>query len=139
MTEAMTGGCLCGAVRYRITRPADKIIACHCTHCQKSSGSGASFNAAMPADAFAITQGTPKSYHDTADSGNILHRYFCGDCGSPLYSLVDAVPGLAFLKAGTLDEVSGLVPQVQLWCATAQPWLTLDPALPKFDYNPPRA
>jgi hypothetical protein len=67
-----------------------------------------------------------------------VQRHFCGDCGSPLYSLVDVAPGVAFLKAGTLDDVSSLAPQVQLWCATAQPWLTLDPALPKFDHNPPR-
>ena len=137
MTEAMTGGCLCGAVRYRITRPADKIIACHCTHCQKSSGSGASFNAAMPADAFAITQGTPKSYHDTADSGNILHRYFCGNCGSPLYSQRANAPGFVVVKVGSLDDSNTMKIAMNIWTKSARPWMHIDPALDQYPQNRP--
>ena len=45
MTKTITGGCLCGNIRYSVSQPIEKIIACHCTHCQKASGSDAAYNA----------------------------------------------------------------------------------------------
>ena len=81
--KTLQGGCLCGAVRFSVSAPVEALRACHCTHCQKSSGAGASVNAVLPASAFALTKGAPKHYDDTADSGRILRRFFCGDCGEP--------------------------------------------------------
>ena len=62
MTPPLAGSCLCGAIRYAIDVPVAELRACHCTHCQKSSGSGASVNAVVPGTAFRITQGAPKRY-----------------------------------------------------------------------------
>ena len=83
MTTPMTGGCLCGAIRYSVDAPLQNIVACHCSHCRKASGAGASHNALVPSSAVAFTAGKPKTYTDTAHSGNTLYRHFCGDCGSP--------------------------------------------------------
>ena len=132
-----TGGCLCGKVQYHHEGAPVMTGVCHCRDCQKQTGTSFSIIQGVALPALQVT-GSPKVFETHGISGGSVQRHFCGDCGSPLYSLVDAMPGVAFLKAGTLDDVSGLAPQVQLWCATAQPWLTLDPALPKFEYNPPR-
>jgi len=69
----LRGRCLCGAVRYSLSQTPDKIVACHCTHCQKASGSGASHNALVPSAAVSFTAGKPKLFTDTAASGN-THR-----------------------------------------------------------------
>jgi len=57
MSDPITGGCLCGAIRYSVSQAPDKVIACHCTHCQKASGSGASHNALVPSAAVSFTAG----------------------------------------------------------------------------------
>ena len=83
MTAALAGSCLCGAIRYAIDVPVTELRACHCIHCQKTSGAGGSVNALVPDTAFRIAAGVPKRYEVLAASGRTLHRYFCGDCGSP--------------------------------------------------------
>ncbi|TRZ57077.1 MAG: hypothetical protein D4S02_14150 [Rhodocyclaceae bacterium] len=128
MTEPITGGCLCGNIRYSISQPVEKIIACHCTHCQKASASGASHNTVVPAGAFKITTGTPKLFADTADSGNILNRYFCGDCGSAIYNQRTKTPEMVVVKVGTLDDSSQMKLVMNIWTKSARPWMTIDPA-----------
>lgn len=137
MTDT-TGGCLCGSIKYSFQGAPVMTGVCHCRDCQKQTGTSFSIIQGVPREALKVT-GTPKVIATRGISGGAVQRHFCGDCGSPLYSLVDEVPALAFLKAGTLDEVSTLAPQFQVWCSTAQPWLTIDPALPRFEQNPPRA
>ena len=76
MTSTQTGSCLCGAIRYTISVPVTELRACHCTHCQKASGAAGSVNAVVPGASFNITQGAPKRYAATAESGRTLYRYF---------------------------------------------------------------
>lgn len=128
MTNTVTGGCLCGQIRYTISQPVEKIIACHCTHCQKTSGSGASYNTPVAASAFAITAGTPKLFADKADSGNILNRYFCGNCGSSLYSQRTKTPEMIIVKTGTLDDSNQMKLVMNIWTKSARPWMHIDPA-----------
>jgi hypothetical protein len=128
MSNTITGGCLCGKIRYSVSQPAEKIIACHCTHCQKTSGAGASFNTAVPASAFTIIAGTPKVFADTPDSGNIMNRFFCGDCGSPIYSQRTKTPEMIVIKVGTLDDSNDMKLVMNIWTKSARPWMTIDPA-----------
>ena len=107
MTQTITGGCLCGAIRYSINQAVEVVSACHCTHCQKASGTGASHNALVPAGAVTFTAGKTKVYKDAAESGNTLYRHFCGDCGSPIYSQREKMPELMVIKVGTLDDTAG--------------------------------
>ena len=60
MTQAHSGGCLCGAIRYAVSAPLTSVIACHCTHCRKISGAGSSHNVAIPTNALSITKGEPR-------------------------------------------------------------------------------
>jgi hypothetical protein len=128
MPDPLTGGCLCGAIRYTISVPVTELRACHCTNCQKASGAGGSVNAAIPSAAFALVQGKPKRFTAVADSGRTLHRYFCGDCGSPLYSQRESTPENIVVRAGTLDDSSGMKITASIWTKSAPSWGYIDPA-----------
>ena len=119
---ALSGSCLCGAIRYSIQSPVSELRACHCASCQKSSGAGGSVNAVVPSTEVKFTQGTPKRFTMKADSGRTLHRYFCGDCGSPLYSQRDTSPERMVIRAGTLDNPPPLKITAHIWTKRALPW-----------------
>ena len=138
MTQPIiTGGCLCGAIRYTISQPVEVVSACHCTHCQKASGTGASHNALVPTSAVSFTAGKPKAYKDTAENGNTLYRHFCGDCGSPIYSQREKMPELMVIKVGTLDDTSGMKLTTNIWTRSARPWMHIDPAAVNHPQNRP--
>ena len=122
----LKGSCLCGAVRFSIDVPVKELRACHCRNCQKASGAGGSVNAVLPASAFRIKQGSPKRYSARADSGRLLHRYFCGDCGSPVYSQRDAAPETVVVRAGLLDDAPDMKIAANIWTASARPWSHID-------------
>ncbi len=136
MPAPLTGSCLCGAIRYTVGVPVTELRACHCTHCQKASGAAGTVNAVLPSTAFKITQGTPKRYDAKADSGRTLYRYFCGDCGSPLYSQRPTTPEMTVVRAGTLDDSSGMKIATHIWTRSARPWAYIDPATKQFPGQP---
>ncbi len=137
MAESITGGCLCGKIRYEISQPVQNIIACHCTNCQKASGSGMSHNTVIPSAAFKLTSGQPKIFADTANSGNTLYRAFCGDCGSPIYSQREKMPEMMVVKVGTLDESGAMKLAMNIWTNSARPWLSLAPDVEQYPENRP--
>ncbi len=137
MPNPITGGCLCGKIRYSVSQPLQNIIACHCTHCQKASGAGSSHNALVPRSAVTFTSGEPRLYADTAQSGNILNRYFCGDCGSPVYSQRAKAPDMIVLKVGTLDAQDGMKLVMNIWTRSARPWMHRDPATESYPESRP--
>jgi len=131
MSTNYTGGCLCGAVRYECT--ADPIFMgnCHCRDCQKASGSGYEAAIGVPAPALKIT-GNVK-YHDIkADSGSMVSRGFCPECGSRLFGKTSGMPQLAIVMAGNLDDPKQFQPGMDVYTSSAQPWDHMNPALPKF-------
>lgn len=136
MTTSITGGCLCGAIRYSVSTPVTGLRACHCTHCQKTSGTGSSVNAVITNRDFAITKGTPKRYAAKADSGRTLMRFFCGDCGSPIYSQREAMPERIVVRAGTFDDSSGMKITANIWTKSARPWSHIDPGTEQMPGNP---
>ena len=137
MTTPLSGGCLCGAIRYSASAPITALRACHCTHCQKSSGTGGTVNAVMPTASFTLTSGEPRRYQDTAESGRKLYRYFCGDCGSPLFSRREASPERTVLRAGSLDNPPAVKITANIWTRSARSWSWIDPATEQHATNPP--
>lgn len=131
----MTGSCLCGAVRYEIDSAPALTGVCHCKNCQRQAGSAFSTLAGVPAAEFHLTAGEPTVYQDRdTESGNAVGRYFCGQCGSPIYSALQAQPEMIYLKTGTLDDTTSFKPQFHVWCDSKQNWVELEegvPALPK--------
>lgn len=136
MATPLTGSCLCGAIRYTIGVPVTELRACHCTNCQKASGAGGSVNAVVPSAAFKITQGTPKRFDSKADSGRTLHRHFCGDCGSPIYSQRATSPETVVVRAGTFDNAEAMKIAANIWTKSARPWAFIDPASQQFPGQP---
>ena len=136
MTTPLTGGCLCGAIRYTVSAPVSGLRVCHCTNCQKTSGTGASVNAVIESRDFALTKGTPKRYIGKADSGRMLHRFFCGDCGSPIYSQRDTSPERMVVRAGSFDDSSAMKIAAHIWTKSARPWSWIDPASEQLPGNP---
>ena len=136
MTTPLTGGCMCGAIRYTISVPVTELRACHCTTCQKGSGTQGSVNAVIPASAFKLTQGTPKRYDCLADSGRTLHRCFCGDCGSPIYSKRATALDTLEVRAGTLEDPGEMKITANIWTRSARPWACIDPASKQFPGQP---
>ena len=134
--QPLTGGCLCGAIRYSISAPVTELRACHCRNCQRASGAAGTVGAVVPAEAFKITQGKPKRYSAVADSGRTLHRHFCPDCGSQLYSQREQVPELIVVRAGTLDNSDGLRITANIWTRSARSWAHIDPASKQFPGQP---
>ena len=136
MPAPLTGSCLCGAIRYTVSAPVTELRACHCAHCQKTSGAGGSVNLPLTSDAFKITQGTPKRYAVKADSGRTLYRFFCGDCGSPIYSQRETMPGMVTVRAGTLDNAGDMKITAHIWTKSARPWSYIDPASQQIPGQP---
>jgi hypothetical protein len=136
MTHKHEGGCLCGAIRYEITSPLSAMRVCHCTHCQKNTGTGASVNVIVADKDFRVTKGRPKTFTTQADSGRTLMRQFCGDCGSPLYAYRQVSPERLVVKAGTLDDTSGLKIAAHIWTKSKRPWSYIDPACEQVEGNP---
>jgi len=132
----LTGSCLCGAIRYSISVPVTELRACHCTHCQKASGAAGSVNAVIPSSAFTITHGTPKRYDAKAESGRTLHRYFCGDCGSSIYSQRATTPETVVVRAGLFDNAGEMKITANIWTKSARPWAYIDPASKQFPGQP---
>src|SRR4030095_16347895 len=99
----ISGGCLCGKVRYETGAAPVRTGVCHCRNCQKQAGSAFSINVAVPKQALSI-KGTLKTYADKGDSGKAVNRRFCPDCGSPIISEAEALPDVVIIKAGTLDD-----------------------------------
>lgn len=133
------GSCLCGSVRYTSATEPVMVAVCHCTHCQKQSGGAFSVNVGVPKGSLAFTQGKTSVYQDQGSSGMPVYRHFCGSCGSPIYSDVVATPQLDWLKAGTLDDTSWVQPVANIWCESAQKWVTYADGVPRFPQNPPSA
>ena len=131
------GGCLCGNVHYSSDAEPVMVAACHCTHCRKQSGTAYSMNIAVPAASVKLSGDALKTYVDAGTSGLKVLRNFCGNCGSPIASDIEAFPGLLFLKAGTLDDPSWVKPGAEIWCDSKLSWATLGSDLPSMPGNPP--
>ena len=132
----LNGSCLCGAIRFTISVPVTDLRACHCRNCQKASGAAGSVNAVVPSAAFSVNKGTPKRYTAVADSGRTLHRYFCGDCGSPIYSQREATPEMVVVRAGAFDNPGEMKIGAHIWTQSARPWSYIDPAATRHPGQP---
>jgi hypothetical protein len=132
----ITGGCLCGAVRYS----ADELRGgghCHCVSCRRSSGTGHCTHAIVPEAGFHL-RGEVRFYDAPADSGNVVSRGFCPTCGAPIYSRNSGMPGVAFVRASSLDDPEAFVPQMIVYADSAPSWDRIAGELPSFAGMPPQ-
>jgi hypothetical protein len=83
-----------------------------------------------------ITKGHPKQYWMISAPGNRVARLFCENCGTPLFAKNEKHPEFLAIKVGTLDDPSPFRSQADIWTQSAQPWHSLDEAVPRFQQNP---
>ena len=135
MSEALTGGCQCGAVGYAVAGPLPPAYACHCNECKKQSGSAFGLSIAIEWQRLTVS-GDVKTIQGLTFSGKPKLRCFCPQCGNRLWHRPAQKSDWITLKAGTLDCAATIAPRGHLWVSQKQPWITLDPALPAFDTQP---
>ena len=106
MKRALTGGCQCGDVRYRIEGGLEDPHLCHCRMCQKAAGNYFLPLAFAAGDALSLTRGEPAWFHSSAP----VRRGFCSGCGTPLFFDTIGTEGIA-VTLGSLDEPATVVPE----------------------------
>lgn len=132
----ISGGCLCGQVRYTASAEPMFCGVCHCLDCQRFTGSAFATVVAVPKAAVTVT-GTMKTFTKNGDSGQPISRLFCPECGSGLMDEATLMPGVAMLNVGTLDDTSQVKPVSQIYCDSAQAWVHLGGELRAFAKMPP--
>jgi len=131
----IAGGCLCGKVRYSASGDPAFVGVCHCTDCQKFTGSAFAVVVGLPKAALTI-QGTLSTFDKTGDTGKATHRTFCPTCGSSITDAADVMPDLVMIEAGTLDDSSWVKPAMQIFCDSAQSWVHLGGEMKTFPRMP---
>lgn len=135
MKLPISGGCLCGAVRYEILAEPIGAGNCHCRTCQRSVGTAYMPVLFVPYQALKIS-GQYKEFATTSASGNTMNRGFCPECGTALFGRNSGSDKIRPVNAATLDDPRVYQPHMDFWVSDAQPWDYMDPNLPKFDMNP---
>ena len=136
MKLPLEGGCQCGRVRYRVSTRPKALYACHCTECQRQSGSAFGLSMRVDRRDFAVT-GRLKSFARRADSGNPSRGFFCPECGTRIYHRNDWSPESVSIKPGTLDDASWLRPRGHIWRRSGQHWFTPPADQPSHQDQPP--
>jgi hypothetical protein len=132
----ITGGCLCRAVRYRISAQPLLTRVCWCRLCQYLASGSGTVNACFPTAAVSV-EGELRDFPSVADSGNAMHRRFCPKCGTQVFSEAEARPHLVFVRAGTLDDREVVRPTATIWTDQAPSWACIDANLPSIAAQPP--
>lgn len=118
----LEGHCNCGGVTYHSDTALEFSAICHCKTCQRQTSAAASLVVGVKDSAFHVEGESLGTFVTHGDSGQDVYRSFCRNCGSPIFSKCDAIPGLVFIKAGTLNDTSVLDPKIELYLQDAQPW-----------------
>jgi len=128
-----SGGCACGAIRYRVTEDPFIVHVCHCRDCQRHTGSAFVINLWIERR-FVETEPAPTQYFRlTAGTGKPHDIYYCEHCGTRLWSRYHAsFAGTILLRAGTLDEPASVTPEVHIFTRDKLPWVALPEGVPAF-------
>lgn len=136
--EVLEGGCLCGAIRYRLTGPSLFVSQCCCRDCQKATGTGHTTIVGVDRRQLAV-DGSPASYTSAGDTGGEVTRHFCGTCAGRLYTSGTLPGDCVMVQAGSLDDPDAVSPQSVIYMKDAVSWDRFDPDLPQFEAMQPRA
>jgi len=132
-SEPITGGCLCGCVRYEVNDALYDAHYCHCRKCQKASGAPVIAGAFVSRDGFRLTAGLPKVYR----SSPIVERGFCGDCGTYLLyrPLITEWSNWMIITIASLDDPESLPPQRHYGIEGKIGWFDTDDDFPRERYE----
>jgi hypothetical protein len=137
MVPQLSGGCLCQAVRYVLTqRMRFNPYACHCTDCQRRTGSAFGIQLMARLEDFEVAGNLAKGQH-VMPSGAVSEICACPRCFCRIYATNDRRPGLINLRVGTLDTSKDMTPHFHVWVRSKQPWIIIPPGTPTFDMGTP--
>lgn len=135
MSQAYTGGCACGAIRYEISGEPVFMNDCQCRDCQRKSGTGHGSYLTFPREGVRL-EGGATHWDIVADNGKVKTRAFCPTCGSPVYMTFAENPGVFTVHAASLDDPARYRPQAVTYAMRGHAWDHLDPALTRFQGMP---
>jgi hypothetical protein len=131
----LTGACLCGGVRFRVDAPLVVATYCHCTRCQRRTGTAASAQARIQPGSLTVTQGEELIRTYAPPDG--FPKLFCGACGSALWSRSPDNPDIMSVRLGAFDSDPGIRPSLRQFVAYAAAWEDIpDDGLPRYDERP---
>ncbi len=137
--DTFEGGCTCRRVRYRMTSRPMFVHCCHCSWCQRETGTAFALNAMIEADRVELTAGEPELVDTPSASGKGQKIWRCPHCRVALWSNYSgAGDKVRFLRVGTLDTPAAMPPDIHIFTSTKQPWVMLPqgtPAVPEY-YKP---
>ncbi|MBV9833754.1 MAG: GFA family protein [Alphaproteobacteria bacterium] len=133
MASDLTGGCSCGAIRYRLTAAPIFVHCCHCTQCQRLTGSAFVVNALIETSQIEMLSGEPQRTDGPSESGRPHDIYRCAACHTAVWSDYGRRGYLRFVRVGTLDDPSSVSPDVHIFTRSKQPWVNLSGGAPAFD------
>lgn len=117
------GACHCGLVSFTAEVDPARVMICHCSDCQVLSGAPFRAVVAAPVEDF-VVRGETKSYVKVAESGNKRAQVFCPECATPLFATAPENSTQVIIRLGCVKQREQLVPAVQIWTHSAQPWLS---------------
>jgi hypothetical protein len=134
LTLPLTGGCICGKLRYEVHDP-QVVLACHCRNCQQRSGSAFAMSLLTLRKDFAVVSGETQSADLPGGSGALHRQHICPDCFTRTHTEMLAYPDIINVRPGTLDDPSVARPVAQIWTSLAQPWAVAE-GVRCFEENP---
>ena len=130
----LEGRCACGSIRYKLTAAPLIVHACHCRDCQRITGSAFVINIWIEREFVEARGAEPRSFKLAGGSGNPHEVFFCGQCGTYVWSRYYGAPGAAlFVRAGTFDNPDAVAPDVHIFTRSKVPWLRLPEGVPAFE------
>lgn len=128
----ISGGCLCGKVRYTVSHPPISQGICYCHQCQRTGGAYGSPLMVLSASTFENNQADISFSETKSDRGSTVKRHFCKECGSHIFATISDIPSLLTVKANTLDDFSRFTPEYLVWTKSADPLCIFPPGVPSF-------
>jgi hypothetical protein len=133
MPVPFTGRCLCEAIHFRVTQEPLTIYACHCTDCQKRSGSAFGLSMWVNRSSIQVTKGEVTLHESVNAEGKPRRAKICGQCGVRMWSEPPKYPDYAVMRPGILDDRSWVRPIAHIWTRSAQPWFVFPEGVPKYE------
>lgn len=135
MGDKVRGGCLCGKVQYAATGPFSAFHICHCSQCQRSTGSAHASNIFTTPDRLEWLTGEDQITSFIPDEPDVISKSFCSHCGS-LVPYISAKSGKLIIPAGSLSEDPGIRPEDNIFWNDRADWYDAVSQTPKFDGFP---
>jgi hypothetical protein len=128
----VTGGCLCGAIRYRVDAQLGALVNCHCQYCRRAHGAAFATSTIVATKNFTIVEGEERITR-------YLGRFFCSECGSSLFNRLESSPKITALLVASLDEAPETTPALHCNVESKAAWYSILDDKPQFEGFPPSA